>query len=1210
MIVRTKSTLKLAAVILAFVACAAHAEAATLTVSPTTVTGGATVTANWNAIATPVSTDWIGLHTLGAPDSSYLHWVYVSCSRTAGSAAASGFCPFALPSPLAQGNYELRLFGAGSYNRLATSNPMTVPGASLTANPAVVAPGAAVMATWNGIATPTGADWIALYAVGEADTAYLNWLYVNCTRSAGSAAGSGSCPVTVPSSVANGSYELRLFASNSYGRLAVSNSFTVSPNTGPTVSIGVPTPSVAENAAPGVKGVIRVNRTGSTTAAVTVFYSRGGSATNGIDYVALPTSITIPAGSAYADIEVIPLNDSSSEGDETVVISLASDASYALGTPAAGTVTIVDDDPPLPVVTITATDAIATEGTPATDTGAFTVTRTGSTAQPLTVDFAISGTAFKDTDYTLGTGANTSITIPATSLTAVITVTPIDDNLVEPNETVAITLSPKANVYTLGVQTAATVTIVDNDVPVGPSIAASPGSVGQGGVVTATWSGIISPTSRDWIGLYSTAGGGYLAWIYVSCTQSAGNPMAAGSCPMTVPSSASLGSYQLRLFANNSNTLLATSNAFNVIALPVVSITASDGTTTEGTPSDTGVFTVSRTGSTAAALTVSYTIGGTATNGGDYDGLSGSVIIPIGAVSVPITVVPREDNLVEGNETVIITLTSSSAYTVGAPGSAAVTIVDNDVPPAPSLTVSPGIASSGSSVMVSWSGIVSPSHRDWMGLYAVGAPDANYLSWMFVSCSQNAGSSAIPSGACVAVLPGNLANGLYGWRLFANSGYTRLSTSNQMLVTPQATNIVIVAPARNVLAAPNVATLSIARQECNTAFSIPYIQTSNSLSVTAISGTLPNGGGVKFVLNENSAGEVVQFAMASPYRATFAGLAKGEYRVDAYIVDSTQNVVAGALNRDFLTQLGIGDIYVAIGDSITEGYDGVAYNVAPYTSWLAAPIASIDQRNYPQCGIASGAYRDHWQEASHHIALNDRLEAFFDSPNFILNEGVAGINAGNYLSRMLSAQWQNRMNALRPNKWLIHLGSNDPGGSATFQNTMQSIINVLKNTYGATGSDIVLAVPQNKTNWQPYINNLIAGNGLTAGPDFNAFYLNHPSLVNVNNPVHPNPAGHAEMARLWAPSLMAPENVVAQSGGTGQVQVSWDDLRLLEPTIAGFRVFYGSSPAALTSVVNVGAATSTVINVAGGTYYFSVQAYDNDAILANVTGKSVPVSFP
>ena len=56
----------------------------------------------------------------------------------------------------------------------------------------------------------------------------------------------------------------------------------------------------------------------------------------------------IPAGSASAPITVTPIDDAASEGDETVVATLSSSASYTVGSPSAATVTIADNDAALP----------------------------------------------------------------------------------------------------------------------------------------------------------------------------------------------------------------------------------------------------------------------------------------------------------------------------------------------------------------------------------------------------------------------------------------------------------------------------------------------------------------------------------------------------------------------------------------------------------------------------------------------------------------------------------------------------------------------------------------------------------------------------------------------------------------------------------------------------------------------------------------------
>src|SRR5262249_60295990 len=58
------------------------------------------VTATWNGIAAPTSTDWIGLYTPGTADTAFLAWTFVSCTQTPGSATAAGACAFVTPPGL------------------------------------------------------------------------------------------------------------------------------------------------------------------------------------------------------------------------------------------------------------------------------------------------------------------------------------------------------------------------------------------------------------------------------------------------------------------------------------------------------------------------------------------------------------------------------------------------------------------------------------------------------------------------------------------------------------------------------------------------------------------------------------------------------------------------------------------------------------------------------------------------------------------------------------------------------------------------------------------------------------------------------------------------------------------------------------------------------------------------------------------------------
>ncbi|MBM4263518.1 MAG: DUF1566 domain-containing protein [Deltaproteobacteria bacterium] len=103
--------------------------------------------------------------------------------------------------------------------------------ATITATPANIAQGNNETATFSGIAAPTNRDWIGLYTPAAANTAFLDWIYTNtCSRNGGnSVLANGSCGFPIVNSIANGTYQLRLFSNNGYTLLATSNNFTVGP---------------------------------------------------------------------------------------------------------------------------------------------------------------------------------------------------------------------------------------------------------------------------------------------------------------------------------------------------------------------------------------------------------------------------------------------------------------------------------------------------------------------------------------------------------------------------------------------------------------------------------------------------------------------------------------------------------------------------------------------------------------------------------------------------------------------------------------------------------------------------------------------------------------------------------------------------------------------------------------------------------------------
>jgi hypothetical protein len=117
-----------------------------------------------------------------------------------------------------------------------------------------------------------------------------------------------------------------------------------------------------------------------------------------------------------------------------------------------------------------------------------------------------------------------------------------------------------------------------------------------------------------------------------------------------------------------------------------VTVFATDNVATENSPDDM-VFTFIRSGSTAAPLTVNYTVGGSATGGSDYAALPGSVTFGIGESSVVVTVSAELDAALEADETVQLTVSPGDGYTPGVFNSAVGTI-RNFVVEIPRVTVS------------------------------------------------------------------------------------------------------------------------------------------------------------------------------------------------------------------------------------------------------------------------------------------------------------------------------------------------------------------------------------------------------------------------------------------------------------------------------------------------------------------------------------------
>jgi acetyl esterase/lipase len=190
---------------------------------------------------------------------------------------------------------------------------------------------------------------------------------------------------------------------------------------------------------------------------VTVNLGFSGTATNSTDYTRSGTQIVIPAGSTSGSVTINAVQDGTDEPNETVIVDITGVTNGAESGTQQVTVTIIDDDDVTVTLGVDKT-SLAEDGSqnPAT----VTATLSGPSTQQVTVDLGFTGTATLTSDYTR---SGTQIVIPAGSTNGSVTISAVDDNVDEPNETVIVDITGVTNGAESGTQQV-TVTIIDDDV--------------------------------------------------------------------------------------------------------------------------------------------------------------------------------------------------------------------------------------------------------------------------------------------------------------------------------------------------------------------------------------------------------------------------------------------------------------------------------------------------------------------------------------------------------------------------------------------------------------------------------------------------------------------------------------------------------------------------------------------------------------------------
>jgi len=301
---------------------------------------------------------------------------------------------------------------------------------------------------------------------------------------------------------------------------------TIVDNDAPSMTIADVT--VAEGNAGTTTATFTVTLSAASTQTVTVDYATADDTANaGSDYQAATGTLVLSPGATTGTISVAVNGDTSNEPDERFSVNLSA-AGNAVIADNQAFATITNDDG-----TLSIGDVTVTEGNSGTANAVFTVTRTGTTSQAVTVAFATSdGSARAPGDYTATTG---TVSFAASESTKTITVAVAGDTLDEDDETFTVTLSGATNA-TIG-DAAAVATITDDDAS--PTISINDVSVQEGasGSTNATFAVVLSSVSGRAVSVgYATANGSATAPAdYTATNGTLSIPAGQASGSITVP---------------------------------------------------------------------------------------------------------------------------------------------------------------------------------------------------------------------------------------------------------------------------------------------------------------------------------------------------------------------------------------------------------------------------------------------------------------------------------------------------------------------------------------------------------------------------------------------------------------------------------------------------------------------------------------------------
>jgi subtilisin family serine protease len=359
-------------------------------------------------------------------------------------------------------------------------------------------------------------------------------------------------------------------------------------------------------------------------------------------------------------------------------------------------------------LSIAATNGNQTEGNSGSKAFTFTITRTGNTTVTNTVNWSITGTGTNPangTDFVGNVLPSGTVTFGVNETSKLITVQINGDTATEANESFTVAIFNPSN--GAAISTATATGTIQNDDTAQITLTLSPNSVTEDGtpnlVYTFTRTGTITNAltvnfsvngTATFNNDYSQTGAATFTTATGTITFVAGSTTATLTVNPTADTTVeSNETVALTLTPGTGYTLGTTTAVTGTITnddLPSITLAVvpvnvlEDGTTNL-------VYTFTRTGPTTNALTVNYSIAGTA-NSSDYTGATPgtgkTITFAAGSATATLTVDPTADTTVESNETVALTLATGTGYTVGTTTAVTGTITNDDSTPNPFSPIS------------------------------------------------------------------------------------------------------------------------------------------------------------------------------------------------------------------------------------------------------------------------------------------------------------------------------------------------------------------------------------------------------------------------------------------------------------------------------------------------------------------------------------------